>query len=55
MSQFKQKITPRKKVVWSFQLKLSKSQMVPTKLKNLKQWKRLLRKLLKKLTNKESN
>ena len=53
MSLSKLKIT--RKTVWLFQLKPSRNQKVLAKLKNLKLWKRLLRKLLKKLTNKELN
>lgn len=52
MSLSKLKRTPRK-TVWLFQLKPLRNQKELTKLKNLKLWKRLLRKLLKKLINKD--
>ena len=55
MSKSKLRTTAQRKTVWLFQLRPSRSQKALTKLKNLKQWKRLLRKLLKKLINKELN
>lgn len=55
MLQFKPMLDQRKTEVWLFQSKPLRNQKVPIKLKNLKLWKRLLKKLLMKPINKELN